>query len=83
MPEPPDDVSAAYQEALISFIDCLAHGLGDATGEQLKILAMQAAMRLRDQEGQEAVERMFEEAKVIMDTVIARREKEAAEKGKK
>ena len=44
---------------------------------------MQAAMRLRDQEGQEAVERMFEEAKVIMDTVIARREKEAAEKGKK
>jgi hypothetical protein len=83
MPEAPDDLIAAYEEALAAFLDYLSYRPKDATKKQLQMLALQASMRLHTLGGQEALDQLFEEARGAVDTVIAQRENDAAEKAKK
>jgi hypothetical protein len=67
----PNDVSAVYLEALASFLDCVVYPLDDATNAQLEMLAWQAATRLRDMEGQAAVDQMLADAEKLKDMAIA------------
>ena len=83
MPETPDGLIAAYEEALASFIDWLCYRQKDATKKQLEILALQATMRLHTLGGQEALDQLFAEAREAADTLIAGARKDEAEKGKK